>query len=60
VRIRAGRVGQLPDVALAARIVVEACATWAVHMHRDPTPEVCDAELARASAIDFLVHGLIA
>ncbi len=60
VRIRAGQVRPVPDVALAARIVIETCATWAVHIHWDRAPEFYDAELSRANAIDFLVRGLIA
>ena len=59
-RIRAGQVRPVPNVALAARIVIETCATWAVHIHWDRAPEFYDGELARANAIDFLVRGLIA
>ncbi len=60
VRIRAGQVRPVPDVALAARIVIETCATWAVHIHWDRAPEFYDPDLCRANAIDFLVRGLIA
>jgi AcrR family transcriptional regulator len=59
-RIRAGQVRVVPDVALAARIVIETCATWAVHIHWDRAPESYEPELARSNAIDFLVRGLIA
>jgi AcrR family transcriptional regulator len=45
---------------LAARFVLEACATWAVHIHWDRAPERYDAAAARANAIDFAVRGLLA
>jgi AcrR family transcriptional regulator len=59
-RIAAGQIRDVPDVRLATRIVIETCATWAVHIHWDRAPEIYDAEAARANAIDFLVRGLIA
>lgn len=59
-RVLAGQVRALPDLRLATRMVVETCATWAVHIHWDRAPETFDPERARANAIDFLVRGLIA
>ncbi len=48
------------DPRLAARFVVETCATWAVHIHWDRAPEQYDPALARANAIEFTVRGLLA
>jgi len=59
-RIAAGQLREVPDLRLAARIVIETCATWAVHIHWDRAPEIYDPDAARTNAIDFLVRGLIA
>jgi AcrR family transcriptional regulator len=59
-RIRSGQVRRVPNVRLAARMIIETCATWAVHIHWDRAPESYDATEARANAIEFLVRGLIA
>ena len=59
-RIAAGQVRDVPDLRLATRIVIETCATWAVHIHWDRAPEIYDSDAARANAIDFLVRGLVA
>jgi AcrR family transcriptional regulator len=45
---------------LAARMVIETCATWAVHIYWDRSPEDYDRVEARENAIDFLVRGLLA
>jgi AcrR family transcriptional regulator len=58
-RIRAGQLRRLPDQRLAARLVIETCATWAVHIHWDRAPEHYEPEAMRANAIDFLVRGLM-
>jgi len=57
-RIAGGQIRSVPNVRLAARIVIETVATWAVHIHWDRAPEVFDPEEARANAIDFLARGL--
>jgi AcrR family transcriptional regulator len=57
-RIATGQIRSLPNVRLAARIVIETVATWAVHIHWDRAPEVFDQDEARENAIDFLVRGL--
>jgi AcrR family transcriptional regulator len=59
-RIAVGQVRDVPDLRLATRIVIETCATWAVHIHWDRAPEIYDADASRTNAIDFLVRGLIA
>jgi AcrR family transcriptional regulator len=57
-RIAAGQIRPLENIRLAARIVIETVATWAVHIHWDKAPEVFDPTEARSNAIDFLVRGL--
>ena len=58
-RIEAGQVRALSDLRLAARIVIETCTTWAVHIHWDRAPEAIDPDLARAYTIEFLIRGLL-
>jgi AcrR family transcriptional regulator len=57
-RIAAGQIRPVPNIRLAARIVIETVATWAVHIHWDKAPEVFGPEESRSNAIDFLVRGL--
>jgi hypothetical protein len=59
-RIAVGQIRPVPNIRLAARIVIETVATWAVHIHWDRAPEVFELEDMRSSAIDFLVRGLSA
>ena len=59
-RARSGDFRTFEDVRLAARMVIEICTTWAVHIHWDRAPETYDEALARANAIDFAVRGLLA
>jgi AcrR family transcriptional regulator len=56
-RIAAGQVRPVPNLRLAARIVIETVATWAVHIHWDRAPEAFDDAEARENTIDFLVRG---
>lgn len=57
-RIAAGQIRPISNIRLAARIVIETVATWAVHIHWDNAPEIFDPEESRSNAIDFLVRGL--
>jgi AcrR family transcriptional regulator len=59
-RIGSGHFRPIANLRLAARIVLETCATWAVHIHWDRAPEIFDAAEARETTIDFLVRGLLA
>ena len=59
-RVQSGQFRRVRSVRLAARMIVETVATWAIHIHWDPAPEDFDPEEARENAIDFLVRGLIA
>jgi AcrR family transcriptional regulator len=59
-RIARGQMRPVANLRLAARLVIETCTTWAVHIHWDRSPEAFDPEEARANAIDFLVRALVA
>ena len=58
-RIDSGGLRPVADVRLAARIVIETCATWAVHIHWDRAPETYDPEVVRENAIEFMVRALL-
>jgi AcrR family transcriptional regulator len=58
-RIRRGRLRPVPDVAIAARMILETVVFWAVHRHWDAHPESVDESLARISVIQFIVNGLV-
>ncbi len=58
-RVAAGQFRPVPSVRLAARMVVEVLATWAIHIHWDRAPERFDPTEARENAVSFIVHGLI-
>lgn len=57
-RIAVGQIRAVPNVRLAARIVIETLSTWAVHIHWDKAPEAFDPKESRSNAVDFLVRGL--
>ncbi len=57
-RMAVGQIRPLQNIRLAARIVIETLATWAVHIHWDNAPESFDPAESRSNAIDFLVRGL--
>ncbi len=59
-RIATGHVRSFPEVRLAARFVIESCATWAVHIHWDRAPEPFEPEAMRANTIGFVTRGLLA
>ena len=58
-RVRSGDFRPVANAGLAARIVLETCATWAVHIHWDRAPEAFDPEEAREAVIEQLVRGLL-
>jgi AcrR family transcriptional regulator len=58
-RVEAGQLRPLPNVRLAARMIIEVIATWAVHIKWDRSPEDFDPAEARESAVDLLVRSLI-
>jgi AcrR family transcriptional regulator len=57
-RIRTGQLPPVPDVAVAARFVIEAVATWAVHIHWDPAPQPIDPCDAEETLVRMVVAGL--
>ncbi len=54
-RIQAGRFPAVPDVAVAARFIIEAVAIWAVHIHWDPAPQPIAAEAAEETVVQLIV-----
>lgn len=48
----------VPDVAIAARMLLETVVAWAVHRHWDPRPQPMDETLVRAAVIQFVVGAL--
>ena len=56
-RAEQGALRELPDQAVAARIVVEIIAFFAMHRHRAPDSEM-DDERAEAAVVDFISHAL--
>jgi AcrR family transcriptional regulator len=48
----------VPDVDAAARLIVETLAFWAVHRHGDSHPQAISEDVARATAITFVVNAL--
>jgi len=59
-RAAAGQFRNVESARLAARLVIETCTTWAVHIYWDRSPESYDRVEARENAIEFIVRGLLA
>jgi AcrR family transcriptional regulator len=59
-RAGTGQFRAFSDVRIAARVLIETVATWAVHIHWDRMPERLDAAASRETTIDFLVSGFVA
>jgi AcrR family transcriptional regulator len=58
-RARRGRLRRFDHGAVAARIVLETLAFWAVHRHWDPSPQAIDAASARQTVLAFLTAALV-
>jgi AcrR family transcriptional regulator len=58
-RVQKGKLRAVPNTSLAARFVIEAIATWAVHIHWDPSPQVIDPEEAEETVVQLVVSGLL-
>lgn len=58
-RIDDGLLRRVPDVAAAARFVIESVATWAVHVHWDPAPQGIDSHTAEETVVQFLLGGFL-
>jgi AcrR family transcriptional regulator len=57
-RIQRGQVPAVPDVATAARLVLETTVFWAVHRHYEANPQTISDELARETVVHFVVRAL--
>jgi AcrR family transcriptional regulator len=53
-RARRGRLRRFGEPEIAARIVIETLAFWAVHRHWDPSPQALDENAAKQTVLDFL------
>ncbi|HVH05278.1 MAG TPA: helix-turn-helix domain-containing protein [Myxococcota bacterium] len=58
-RIGEGRLRPVPDVPIAARLVIETTAWFAWHRLGDPFPQPMDAALARETVVEVLARGLL-
>ena len=58
-RSAAGLLRPLPDAAMAARLVLETVALWAVHRHWDPAPQVLDDAVVETTVVQMLVAALV-
>ncbi len=55
--ITADRLLPLPDIAVAARLILETIVFWALHRHWDPSPQQLNEEQVEQVVIDLLLHG---
>ena len=58
-RIRQELFRGVPDITVAARVILETLVTWAVHRHWDPSPEAIDDQVAEDTVVQFIVGGLM-
>src|SRR5262249_54306234 len=54
--INRGEIAGSPDVAVAARLIVETIVYWAVHRKWDPRPQLVDDDSARETVIGLLIN----
>ena len=57
--ITAGRLRPLPDIAIAARLILETIVFWALHRHWDPSPQELDEKQVEQLVIDLLLGGFL-
>jgi AcrR family transcriptional regulator len=57
-RIRAGLIRPVPNVEVAARLIIETTIFWAVHRHWDPHPQAVEDATARETVVRFIVQAL--
>jgi AcrR family transcriptional regulator len=55
-RAQAGKVRRIPNVQLAARMVLETIALWAIHMPWDPSPRPFAEDEVENAVVDMLIH----
>jgi AcrR family transcriptional regulator len=53
-----GRLRKVEDTAIAARLLLETVAFWAVHRHWDPSPRPIAESAVQTTVIDMLVRSL--
>jgi hypothetical protein len=58
-RMRSGRLRPLPDIAAAARLIIELTVFWAVHRYWDPHPQEIDDRLAEDTVVRFITGALL-
>ncbi len=58
-RTRKKRLRSVPDLAIAARIVIENLVLWAVHRHWDPAPQSVDDKVAEDTVVQFILDALV-
>lgn len=58
-RIRSGRLPPVPDLAAAARFLLETVVFWAVHRHWDPAPQPIDEQTAEKLVIDLVCRAFM-
>ncbi|MBI3798373.1 MAG: hypothetical protein HY268_15600 [Deltaproteobacteria bacterium] len=58
-RMRRKLLRSAPDVAVAARLLLETLVFWAVHRHWDPHPQPVEEAVARETVIQFIVNALV-
>ena len=58
-RIRRKAFRAVPNVEVAARLVLESVVFWAVHRHWDPHPETADEQVVEDSVIEFIKQSLV-
>jgi AcrR family transcriptional regulator len=57
-RMRRGSLRRTSDPALAARLIIENVALWAVHLYWDPSPQPMNPREAEEAVVRFVVNGL--
>lgn len=58
-RIEQRRFRRLANIPIAARIILETVAFWAMHRHHDPSPQVVDESDVENAIVDLLARGLL-
>jgi AcrR family transcriptional regulator len=54
-----GTMKKVPDVAVAARFIIETVVFWGVHRHWDPHPQTVDDVAARETAIGLIANAFV-
>ena len=57
-RIRSNLLRPVPDVAIAARFLLESVVLFAVHRHQDPAPQQMDEEAVKQTLAQFFANSL--